>query len=239
MRDYDSQASFYDESHGGEERAEAAARAVEVLLESASTVVDLGGGTGIVSHRLRRPGRAVIVVDRSSGMVTRARRRLPGRVVRGDATALPLRDSSVDAVVCVWMLHLLAPPMVTEVLSQVARVVRPGGLFITTVDKYSAVDDGSDVAELLAPLRSGAASDHSADLFDTARSKGLLPADSVVFTGHGQGRSPVATADALSDRYPGRPEVTRPIAASLRRLPLPHTPRPDPVYRLRSYRKTG
>ncbi|MFD0559413.1 methyltransferase family protein [Stackebrandtia endophytica] len=238
MRDYDSQASRYDESHGGEERAEAAARAVDVLLDPASsTVVDLGGGTGIVSHRLRRPERAVIVLDLSSGMLTRAQRRLPGRVVRADGTALPLKDSSVDAVVCVWMLHLLSPAMVTELISQVARVIRPGGLFVTTVDKASAVNDGSDVADLLAPLRSGVASDHSADLLDTTRSLGLHPVDSVVFTGHGQGRSPAAVADSLSERYPGRTQLTRPIAASLRRLPLPHTPRPDPVYRLRSYRK--
>lgn len=241
MRDYDSQASRYDESHGGEERAEAAARAVEVLLEpTSSIVVDVGGGTGIVARRLRRlrrPGRAVIVMDQSSGMSTRAQRRLPGRVVRADGAALPLKDSSVDAVVCVWILHLLPPAMVTEVISQVARVIRPGGLFVTTVDKASAVNDGSDVADLLAPLRSGAASDHSADLLDTTRSLGLHPVDSVVFTGHGQGRSPAAVADSLSERYPGRPHLTRPIAASLRRLPLPHTPRPDPVYRLRSYRK--
>lgn len=126
MLDYDREADRYDDSRGGEARADEAARAVERLLPSgAGTVIDVGAGTGIVSTRLRRPGRVVVAVDRSSGMLTRAAGRLGGRVVRGDATRLPLRPGRADAVVSVWLLHLLSDA--APVVAEAARVLRPAG----------------------------------------------------------------------------------------------------------------
>lgn len=103
--DYDAEAARYDESRGGEPRAEAAARALGGLLPAtARRVVDVGCGTGIVTGRLRAPGRCVAGTDRSEGMLRHAVARLPGTTVRSDATALPLADASVDAVTMVWLL---------------------------------------------------------------------------------------------------------------------------------------
>src|SRR4051812_10433237 len=117
MLDYDDEAAGYDASRGGEARAAAAAEGVERLLpEGTRTVVDVACGTGIVTRRLQRPGRAVLGVDRSRGMVALAADRMPCGVVRGDGTRLPVGPGRADAVVLVWLLHLLdkAAPLIAE-----------------------------------------------------------------------------------------------------------------------------
>jgi 2-polyprenyl-3-methyl-5-hydroxy-6-metoxy-1,4-benzoquinol methylase len=88
--DYDKEAARYDATRGGDARADAAAGAIATLLpESAGLIVDLACGTGIVTTRLAGPGRSVLGIDRSSGMVRVAAGRLPGRVAVGDATCAP------------------------------------------------------------------------------------------------------------------------------------------------------
>jgi ubiquinone/menaquinone biosynthesis C-methylase UbiE len=125
---YDTEASRYDETRGGEARAAAAAAAVLGLLpESALRVVDVAGGTGIVGMRLGAPGRTVLSVDRSAGMSALAAARLPGHVVLGDATRLPVADGSVDAVTMVWLLHLLDERRSAAAVAEAARVIGPGG----------------------------------------------------------------------------------------------------------------
>ncbi len=137
MIDYDGEARDYDASRGGEERAQAAAAALERLLpQGPCTLLDIACGTGIVTRRLLRPERKVLGVDRSPGMLGLAAQRVPKGVVCGDATRLPLASDRVDAVVIVWLLHLL--PDAAVVLAEAARVLRPGGVLITTVDKDDA-----------------------------------------------------------------------------------------------------
>ncbi|MFI7375479.1 class I SAM-dependent methyltransferase [Actinoplanes sp. NPDC049668] len=232
MLDYDREADRYDDSRGGEARADEAARAVERLLPSgAGTVIDVGAGTGIVSTRLRRPGRVVVAVDRSSGMLARAAGRLGGRAVRGDATRLPLRPGRADAVVSVWLLHLLsdAGPVVAEA----ARVLRAGGVLITTVDKeQSRLVGPSDLADLAASSRrehGPLAADAWERVTALAAARGLVPAGETTFVGVGQGLSP--------RELRGLP------AGWLRELDLAALPdqdrrRPDPVYTLVAFRKT-
>ncbi len=108
----------------------------QLLPQGPGTLLDIACGTGIVTRGLLRPERTVLGVDRSSGMLGLAARRVPGGVVCGDAARLPLASDSVDAVVIVWLLHLLPDP--AAVLAEAARVLRPGGVLITTVDKDDA-----------------------------------------------------------------------------------------------------
>jgi len=132
---YDDEAERYDATRGGEERARAAANAVAELVPGTGTAVDVAGGTGSVSAELARLGWSVLVTDASVGMLRVARRRLPGRVLQATATRLPLRSASVDLVTTIWLLHLLPVSGADQVLAEVARVLRPGGAFVTTVDK--------------------------------------------------------------------------------------------------------
>jgi SAM-dependent methyltransferase len=91
-------------------------------------VVDLGAGPGTLTRRLRAalPGRAVLAVERSSGMVAVGRYR-GAPVVRGDVTALPLPAGSAAAVTAGWVLHVLEPTDRAAAVAECARVLRPGG----------------------------------------------------------------------------------------------------------------
>ncbi|GHF66448.1 methyltransferase [Kitasatospora xanthocidica] len=247
MLDYDREAREYDASRGGEARAEAAATAVERLLPADTrTVLDVACGTGIVTARLLRPGRTVLGIDRSPGMLRLAERRLArrgpaGAVARADATRLPVRTGGADAVVLIWLLHLL--PSAGPVLAEARRVLRPGGALITTVDKNAAAfTEPSDLAELTAPLRrrhAPRATDDADRLTRQAAALGLHPAGGTAFTGAGQGRSPRAWREAVErGRIPwcADPADAAATVRALAALPEQDAPRPDPRYRLLAFR---
>lgn len=135
---YDAEARVYDETRGGQARAEAAAAAVHRLVEGRGMLLDVAGGTGIVTVELARTGLTPVLVDLSLGMLDVASTRLPGRVLAGSATRLPVRDGCVDVVAMVWLLHLLAEPDADRAVAEAVRVLRPGGWLVTTVDKNRA-----------------------------------------------------------------------------------------------------
>ena len=158
MLDYDREAARYDATRGGDARADAAAHAIEMLLPAAARgvarIADVGCGTGIVTVRLLGPGRSVIGIDRSAGMAAMAAGRLPGRITLGSVIRLPLASGSVDVVVMVWLLHLLAKAEAAAAVAEAGRVLAPGGLLVTTVGKNDAAfDPADDAAAILGPVR--------------------------------------------------------------------------------------
>ncbi|WP_377272435.1 class I SAM-dependent methyltransferase [Peterkaempfera sp. SMS 1(5)a] len=244
MLDYDTEADRYDATRGGVPRAEAAAAAVLDLLPApAGTLLDVGCGTGLVTERIARPGLRVAGADASPGMAARAARRLAGAVVLADSRRLPFADGTLDAVSTVWLLHLL--PEAAAVVAECARVLRPGGVLITTVDKDSAHDVDCDIDALFAPFRRWQdVHDSRADVTAHAARHGLAPCGETTFTGHGQGRSPRSAVEAVqADRLRSLLALTPGRAAGLVRdlaaLPGQSEPRPDPVYRLLALRKHG
>ena len=135
---YDGEADVYDASRGGSRRAEAAAAAVVGLVPPTGRLLDVAGGTGIVGAELAARGFDVLVADLSPGMLRLAATRLPGRVLVASGDRLPVRDASVDVVTAIWLLHLLPTRSADAVVAEAARVLRPGGHFVTTVDKRQA-----------------------------------------------------------------------------------------------------
>lgn len=135
---YDVEAPVYDESRGGRARARDAALAVSRLVRPPGRLLDVAGGTGIVSAELAGLGFDTVVADLSPGMLALAVRRLPGRVLVASGERLPVADACVDVVTTVWLLHLLAPALADRVVAEAARVLRPGGVLVTTVDKTQA-----------------------------------------------------------------------------------------------------
>ncbi|CAM5537367.1 class I SAM-dependent methyltransferase [Streptomyces aurantiogriseus] len=245
MLDYDKEAERYDASRGGEPRAAAAAEAVLGLVPGeARSLLDVACGTGIVTRRLAagRDGLGVTGVDLASAMVRQAAVRLPGAVVRADSRRLPFRDGEFDAVSSVWLLHLAETDAdVRAIVTECARVLRPGGVYVTTVDKAAAHNVGSDIDAVLASRPPRAARDQAALVESYAVACGLVPAGGARFPGRGQGRSPRRTVADLRRGWfvtlpPGEPLAER-FAARLARLPDQDRPRPDPWFTLRAFRK--
>ena len=92
-------------------------------------VLDAACGTGRHAAYLAAAGRDVIGVDASEAMLTRARVKLPrADLRRGELTALPLEDGGVAGAVCGLALSHL--PDLGPALSELARVLRPGGRLV-------------------------------------------------------------------------------------------------------------
>lgn len=98
-------------------------------LPSEGRVVDLAGGNGALTVRLP-PAVAATLLDGSAAELAGARERGSQRVARADTATLPLADSSVDAVACSMSLMLVP---LWSTLTEVRRVLRPGGLLVATL----------------------------------------------------------------------------------------------------------
>ncbi|HVX29395.1 MAG TPA: methyltransferase domain-containing protein [Nitrolancea sp.] len=106
------------------------------VLPPTGTIIDLGCGTGALVHRLNTLGYVAFGLDREPSMLRRARS-LPtsrSRLVRGDAGALPFRDSVFDACVATFPARYILQP---ATLDEVARVVRPGGALVIVLSGYT------------------------------------------------------------------------------------------------------
>lgn len=110
-------------------------RRLDWVAFTPDSVLDLGCGTGHGAAALaaRWPGARVIALDASSAMLGEAaRREPPARIERllADAEAIPLPDASVDLVFS----NLLLPwcEDIDAVFGEVARILRPRGLFTFT-----------------------------------------------------------------------------------------------------------
>lgn len=107
--------------------------AVLAVLQSQphGRVLDLGCGTGQLAHRLRLMGARVVGCDFSRGMLAAARAR-DRRVawIQADALHLPFAGAAFDAVVSTQAFHWF--PDQAAALREIARVLRPGGVFVLT-----------------------------------------------------------------------------------------------------------
>ncbi|MET8615550.1 class I SAM-dependent methyltransferase [Streptomyces misionensis] len=108
-----------------------AAAVAELGLRAGDRVLDAGCGTGRALPPLRAavgPTGIVLGADLTPAMLTeaaRAGRDRAGLLLLADATALPLRSRSLDAVFAAGLIAHLPRP--EENLRELARVVRPGG----------------------------------------------------------------------------------------------------------------
>src|SRR3954470_5401496 len=119
-RKLDSQAFFgrvaggWDEVRGRLFRSDFTARGLLGLISPKWVVADLGCGTGNAAELLAPHVQRVIAVDRSEPMLEAARKRLGGvknvQFVAGGFEKLPIGAGSVDAAVCILVLHHLSDP---------------------------------------------------------------------------------------------------------------------------------
>jgi SAM-dependent methyltransferase len=96
-----------------------------LLPRGARDVLDLGAGTGKLTTRLVERGLSVVAVDPIPEMLEVLSNSLPHTpALLGTAEEIPLPDDSVDAVLVAQAWHWFDP---TRAVSEVARVLRPGG----------------------------------------------------------------------------------------------------------------
>jgi demethylmenaquinone methyltransferase / 2-methoxy-6-polyprenyl-1,4-benzoquinol methylase len=110
----------------------AAAIAADAAAAVAGPVVDLAGGTGDISRRMsaRLPGRLVVNIDASPGMIAVAARRCGSEIslTVAEAERLPLRDDTVAALALGFGLRNMTDPQLA--LSEAHRVLKPGGSLV-------------------------------------------------------------------------------------------------------------
>jgi ubiquinone/menaquinone biosynthesis C-methylase UbiE len=100
------------------------------------TLLDVACGTGrfLRQVRLAYPAMTLKGLDLSRAYLEEARRHLRGlrgaELIEAAAEATPLADASVDIATCIFLYHELPPEVRRQVTAEIARVLKPGGLFV-------------------------------------------------------------------------------------------------------------
>ncbi|MBC7478370.1 MAG: 3-demethylubiquinone-9 3-O-methyltransferase [Pseudorhodobacter sp.] len=158
----------------------------------ARDVLDLGCAGGFMAEALAARGARVTGIDPAERAVAAARAHARAQGLRigydvGWGEALPYDDASFDAVVCVDVLEHVAD--LPKVLAEVARVLRPGGLFLfdtinrNPVARLATITVAEDLLRLLPRgTHDPAMFIKPAELRTALQGAGLLPG---AFTGLG------------------------------------------------------
>jgi len=121
-------------------------------LPDAAGVLELGCGAGVPMTRELSGRFAVTGVELSGRQAALARENAPAaRVVRGDMTRLPFRDTCFDAVAAFYSMTHVPRADHPALLSEIRRVLRPGGLAVLTTGARDN-PDGVDGDWLGAPM---------------------------------------------------------------------------------------
>jgi SAM-dependent methyltransferase len=174
---FDEVADHYDEihpAHVSEHYLRKRAEYVLARVPAPARVLDVGCGTGALAGRLAGLGYDVVGVDPSAGMLDVMRDRFPElHAVQGSGTELPFQNGEFDLSLSVATMHHIADPAdVHRTLTEMVRVVRPGGAVLVwdhnprnaywpVIMRRVPQDTGEErlipLEELLSGLRAGGA----------------------------------------------------------------------------------
>ncbi|MEK4170598.1 class I SAM-dependent methyltransferase [Lysinibacillus sp. FSL L8-0312] len=103
----------------------------EVMEVPASTVLDIGFGTGVLTAKLYEHGHAINGLDFSSNMIAIAKEKMPqANLIEWDLTkGLPpaLLQQSYDAIVSTYVLHHFTDEQKITYITQLLRQLTPTG----------------------------------------------------------------------------------------------------------------
>ena len=94
-------------------------------------VLEIATGPGLLAKHVAPAAKTMLATDYSEGMIAQAEKGdCPAnlRFEVADATALPYADDSFDAVLIANALHIIPEP--EKALSEIDRVLRPGGVLV-------------------------------------------------------------------------------------------------------------
>jgi SAM-dependent methyltransferase len=104
-------------------------------------VLEVGAGPGLTTDLLRTDVARLTAVELDADLAARLADRLAGtnvEVVPADATAMPFDDDRFSGAVSFTMLHHVpTADLQDRLFAEVARVVRPGGLFVASDSRGS------------------------------------------------------------------------------------------------------
>jgi len=111
---------------------------VEQMLGGAGRVLDIGCGPGFLLRAFRERGWEAQGTEFSEGAAAHAREVLKLPVSVGDVAGLKLEAASFDAIVMWHVLEHMAEP--TATVAEVARLLRPGGVFLCGVPNFGSFE---------------------------------------------------------------------------------------------------
>lgn len=124
-------------------------------ISAGARILDLGCGSALVADRLDDLSFSYVGMDFGGPHITYAKKKYADRrgpmsttFVRADAEHLPFEDASFDIVVMSEVIeHLLRPE---NAVWEIARILKPGGVYIMTTNNASEVPLRSPLSHLFA-----------------------------------------------------------------------------------------
>ena len=141
---FDRAAEFYDASRAI--APEAMERTIELLageLRGRGVSLEVGVGTGLLALPLHEAGVELAGLDLSGPMVGKLVEKAGGSppfpLALADATRMPFADGAFGAAYLRWVLHLIRDWR--EMVAEVVRTVRPGGVFVANLGAYGGAHE--------------------------------------------------------------------------------------------------
>ncbi len=128
--------SFYDTLNESPPYRRMVERHAELLEPAPGDVIlDAGSGTANVTEVLAVPGARVTGIDFCEPALERCRRKVPSATFRvADLTRpLPFDTATFDKIACSLVLHYLVPERQRFAVTELARVLKPGGRIAISV----------------------------------------------------------------------------------------------------------
>lgn len=105
----------------------------ELLKDVSGEILEIGFGTALNLPHYPEQVTKITTVEPNLGMQKLARSRINQSQITVDykvlnGESLPMRDATFDSVVCTWTLCSI--PLVEQAISEVVRVLKPGGKFL-------------------------------------------------------------------------------------------------------------
>jgi len=184
--------------------------------EGARTVIDVGGGTGLLTRAIATRFGRCVVVEPSAAQVAG----LPSGLVavRGRAEDLPIADKAADGAIATWVLQYCDDPM--RAVAELARVVGERGVvaIVQAAPDNDLVDIYNDEARIAgeAPAHHGFLLAGAADVL--ARAGFVVSMEKIEITLRAS-QDASAIADTLSRlHFTGHPRRTAMIEATVARI---------------------
>ena len=181
---FDPAAEYYDRTRGV--TPEGMRQTIDLLvgeLGGRGRALEVGVGTGQLALPLHGSGVSVVGLDLARPMmdklIEKAGGRSPFPLVQGDATRMPFRGHAFGGAYLRWVLHLI--PAWRDTLAEMVRVVRPGGVILTSLGSCggprSAIQDRFAELTGVSIEPPGLRWDGYDELDDAAKALGLLCRD--------------------------------------------------------------